>query len=334
MEPDMLVQMIMHVKNKGIDINEIAGDDDTTGFDRLKKIYPESKMIKTSDRNHVKKNVIKKLYAIKSQHKQLSDMVMNSILKNFSFMIDQNKGDVEGMENGLKAIVEHMYGDHAHCNRSWCGFLKEGDKYKHSNLPHGKDLTSDSLRSDLEKIFLGNESVNPRKLASLSSSQANENFNNMLAAKAPKAKHYSSSASLGYRVDSSILQKNEGYAYVSEVHASMGLSPGEETIKRSSKINMKRKKTKEKAKTKEAKRRRFFLKQTRTSKTASKEIREGKTYESEIGLKSEVPDKESQEIPEIQDIIKIPLNEQEVIKAPVVVFDLETTGLSKCKINV
>ena len=64
----------------------------------------------------------------------------------------------------------------------------------------------------------------------------------------------------------------------------MGLSPGEETIKRSSKINMKRKKTKEKAKTKEAKRRRFFLKQTRTSKTASKEIREGKTYESEIGI--------------------------------------------------
>ncbi|XP_052074205.1 uncharacterized protein LOC127712054 [Mytilus californianus] len=247
----------------------------------------------------------------------------------YNSLSDQNKGDVEGMENGLKAIVEHMYGDHAHCNRSWCGFLKDREKYKHSNLPHGKDLRSDSLRTDLEKIFLGNDSVNPRKLASLSSSQANENFNNMLAAKAPKAKHYSSSASLGYRVDSSILQKNEGYAYVSEVHASMGLSPGEETIKRSSKINMKRKKNKEKAKTKEAKRRRFFLKQTRTSKTASKEIREGKTYESEIGFKSEVTDKESEEIPEIQDITKIPLNEQEVIKAPVVIFDLETTGLSR-----
>jgi len=30
MEPDMLVQMVMDVKNKGIDIAEIAGDDDTT----------------------------------------------------------------------------------------------------------------------------------------------------------------------------------------------------------------------------------------------------------------------------------------------------------------
>jgi hypothetical protein len=36
--------------------------------------------------------------------------------------------------------------------------------------------------------------------------------------------------------------------------------------------------------TKEAKRRHFHLKQTRSSKTASKEIREGKTYESEIGI--------------------------------------------------
>jgi hypothetical protein len=36
--------------------------------------------------------------------------------------------------------------------------------------------------------------------------------------------------------------------------------------------------------TKEAKRRHFHVKQTRSSKTASKEIREGKTYESEIGI--------------------------------------------------
>jgi hypothetical protein len=37
--------------------------------------------------------------------------------------------------------------------------------YKHNNLPHGKDLTSSSLLRALEKIFLGKESNNPRKLA-------------------------------------------------------------------------------------------------------------------------------------------------------------------------
>jgi len=176
-------------------------------------------MIKTSDRNHVKKNVIKKLYAFKSQHKQLSGMVINSILKNFSFMIAQNKGNPEGIENGLRAIVEHMYGEHNHCNISWCGFLKDRNNYKHNNIPHGKDLTSSPLRTALEKIFLGKESNNQRKLATLSSSQANENLNNMIAAKAPKAKHYASSSSLVYRVDSTILQKNEGYAYVRELHS-------------------------------------------------------------------------------------------------------------------
>jgi len=39
----------------------------------------------------------------------------------------------------------------------------------------------------------------------------------MIAAKAHKTKHYSSSSSLGYSADSTILQKNEGYAYVSEI---------------------------------------------------------------------------------------------------------------------
>jgi len=64
----------------------------------------------------------------------------------------------------------------------------------------------------------------------------------------------------------------------------MGLSPGQETMKRTSRINEKWKRSKDKAKTREAKRKRFDLKQTRSSKTASKEIREGKTYESEIGI--------------------------------------------------
>lgn len=40
-------------------------------------------------------NVNKKLYSIKRQHKTLSEIVMNYILKKFSLMIIPNKGDVE-----------------------------------------------------------------------------------------------------------------------------------------------------------------------------------------------------------------------------------------------
>jgi len=50
-----------------------------------------------------------------------------------------------------------------------------------------------------------------------------------------------------------------------------------------------------------------------------------------IGLRTEISD---EEIPGIENNTKIPLNIQDVITAPVVVFDLETTSLSKYKGHV
>ena len=52
----------------------------------------------------------------------------------FGYTLKQNKDDEEGVQNGLKSIVPHAYGDHS----SW--------SYKHRGLPHGKDLTEKSLR--------------------------------------------------------------------------------------------------------------------------------------------------------------------------------------------
>ena len=48
-----------------------------------------------------------------------------------------------------------------------------------------------------------------------------------------------------------------------------------------------------------------------------------------IGLRTEITD---EEIPGIEDNTKIPLNIQDVITTPVVVFDLEATSLSKYKV--
>ena len=50
-----------------------------------------------------------------------------------------------------------------------------------------------------------------------------------------------------------------------------------------------------------------------------------------IGLRTEITD---EEIPGIEDNTKIPLNIQEDITAPVKVFDLEKTSLSKYKVHV
>lgn len=67
--------------------------------------------------------------------------------------------------------------------------------------------TSQDLKKDLEKLFLGNLMNQAKKLANLSSSQANESLKNTIASKAPKAKHYSASASLSYGVGTAVLQK-------------------------------------------------------------------------------------------------------------------------------
>lgn len=147
-----------------------------------------------SDKNHVKKNIVKRLYELRSKHKELSIKVVNAISKNFSYMVSQNKGNVSGIENGLKALVGHLFGDHECWSSSWCGYQRD-KAYQHSNLPYGKDLTSQDLKKDLEKLFLGNLMNQAKKLPNLSSSQANESLNNTIASKAPKAKHYSASAS-------------------------------------------------------------------------------------------------------------------------------------------
>ena len=56
------------------------------------------------------------------------------------------------------------------------------------------------------------------KLLHLGSTQANENFNYMVAQKAPKAVHYSDSASLHYRIAASVANKNEGHTSVNQVN--------------------------------------------------------------------------------------------------------------------
>ncbi|PFX12166.1 hypothetical protein AWC38_SpisGene23917 [Stylophora pistillata] len=68
------------------------------------------------------------------------------------YALKQNKVDEKGVQNGLKSIVPHAYGDHSSCG-NWCGYLKNPASYKHRGLPHGKDLMNKSLRQSLEKII-------------------------------------------------------------------------------------------------------------------------------------------------------------------------------------
>ena len=75
-----------------------------------------------------------------------------------------------------------MYGNHEFC-QEWCGFISNPEKYKHCNLPYGKDLSDESLHITLSKLV---NSMDANKLANLSSTQANESFNHTVASKARK----------------------------------------------------------------------------------------------------------------------------------------------------
>ena len=87
-------------------------------------------------------------------------------------------------------------GEHKNCKDNWCRYLKDSKGYKHSSLPHGKDLKGDELRKSLTSLFAGYAS----------------NAENQTSF-APKARHYSGSESFDFRVNVAVCKKNLGQEY-------------------------------------------------------------------------------------------------------------------------
>ena len=85
------------------------------------------------------------------------------------------------------------------------------------HLPYGRDLSGEDLKKGLQGLFQV-YTGNAKKVAPLESTQVNENFNSMVAAKAPKNRHYSSSESLCFRASSALCKKDIGQTYLSKVY--------------------------------------------------------------------------------------------------------------------
>ena len=129
--------------NKGIPIAKVAGHDDHTGINQVHN-QGNLDIIKESDKNYVRKNVAKKLYVLQKEHKSVTQKVISAVTKNFNYILQQNHGKPDAVKDGVKAVVEHMFGNHSYC-QEWCGYLKDPKKYKYHNLPCGKDLCHESL---------------------------------------------------------------------------------------------------------------------------------------------------------------------------------------------
>ena len=105
----------------------------------------------------------------------------------------------------------------------------------------------------------------------------NEGVNNIIASKQPKSRSYGSSSSFNFCVNAAVCQKNMGYQYVSAVCKQSGLSPSLNSERYASRLDRKQKSDGERKSSPAFKRRRLNLKETRSAKQASSEVREGET---------------------------------------------------------
>ena len=101
------------------------------------------------------------------------------------------------------------------------------------------------------------------------------------------------------------------------------LSPGKVTCHRGIQLDNKTKKRKQHDETREAKRRRTELKEASCTRQYQNTVREGDTYQSDIGLWH------SSDIQEIPAPIAAPQNENlmSIDSTPKIMFDVETTSL-------
>lgn len=322
MERDMVVDMVTKMVDKGVNITKVVADEDTTTFSHLRTIH--NNITKISDRNHIRKTFSSNLYGLQPKHKSLSTKVIRYLVKCFNYMLAQNRGNPDGIQKGLDALGKHPFGDHTSCSDSWCSHVSN-PKQKYTALPYGKPMRDSHLQESLQTVcskFL-KYSI---KLSNLGSTQANESFNKTVSMKAPKNHHFSSSASLNYRVAASVAEKNTGQTYVVEVNRRVGLSPGKHTKKFCYLRDSQSRKRQAIARTKKAKRRRIELKAKKCQTTSCKEIREGPTYMSGVGIGD--PNSAVKEIPRPSSVPQLQ-SLSSIKDHSLVFFDLETTGLAR-----
>ena len=323
MEPDVGGELVKSIEKQGVNVDVIIMDDDATTMARIRQELDHD-IVKWSDINHTSKHLANSLYALQKKHKSLSTNVIKWFQKCFNYALAQNRGNSAGCRQALLQIVPHAFGEHENCLESWCGYLKNPETYKHSSLPYGRDMTGEVLRNDLEAIFQVFAS-NSDKIAPGGSTKDVESFNNMIASKAPKRCHYSSSSSLKNRVGCAVAHKNLRNGYVNKVNTAVGVSPGRIYALHAKRKDTERKRLRKYQGSVENKRRRLQLKYGSKMDNKSKEIREGVTYQSGVANTniSDITEIPPPQFPPSQDAV----SENE--KCNKVYCDIETGSLHK-----
>ncbi|CAB3994908.1 Hypothetical predicted protein [Paramuricea clavata] len=160
--------------------------------------------------------------------------------------------------------------------------------HTHNDLPHGKDLHGEQLKKVLTELF--NEYCTD---AVISKSQRSESLNSVIGTKNPKTRYYGGSKSSYFRVACGIAQVNVGYGYISNSLERLNIEPGELCTTYVTNMDKKTATAKLRKGQKKSKYRRNQLRCQKNSKLAKGEKKEGKTYESNIGLNLQLPNSDN-----------------------------------------
>ncbi|CAC5421913.1 unnamed protein product [Mytilus coruscus] len=186
----------------GVPVDVLIMDDDSATLSRVKEAL-DHEVKKLSDINHSTKSLGKAFYNLKSKHKTLSTDIIEYYKMCFSYAIQQNKNNETKLKETLTAIVPHSFGIHDKCG-NWCNKSIENNFHKY--LLHGKPLTDDALRQDVQ-IKFDTVANNAERLAPAGSTKDVESTNNIYASKAPKRFCFSKCENLKTRVSAAVLQE-------------------------------------------------------------------------------------------------------------------------------
>ena len=217
MESESGEKAVLELAQAGTPVEIIEGDGDNTLLARLKSKHGIS-LKKRYDKNHVIKNLGKSLYGLQNEKGiKLSKITISHLQKCVSYALSKNSGNLIELQENLKAIIPHNFGDHQLCQPRFCGHLRNKDvSYIHRSLPYKSSLTGEKLRQRLEDImtpFI----AKANQLVNLGSSQQCEHANREVSLKAPKNIYYGGSEALNFRVQATAAFINEGRNYIAEV---------------------------------------------------------------------------------------------------------------------
>ncbi|XP_065929397.1 uncharacterized protein [Magallana gigas] len=213
------VQGIKELIDSGTPVDILEGDGDNTMISRIKSELGIT-MKKRLDKNHVIKNIGKRLYALHgTKGVKLSKTVIVHLQKCIKYALAKNQTK-DDLEENLKAILPHQFGDHSCCAARFCGFKRNpSEKYIHRSLPYKAALKNDQLRQHLQPIF-DQVSARAAQYVDLGSSQQCEHANKEVTMRIPKSLHYGNSDALDFRVHATAAFINEGRGYISKHLAS------------------------------------------------------------------------------------------------------------------